>query len=1273
MSDTRCSEIPRLFSLNAPGFSLILLAFLSGFSANAATPNRVTGAVDTGQMQAIKGNMNPRASARFDRGAVDPSLHMDHMLLLFKPSAAQQADLDQLLAAQQNPSSPDFHKWLTPEEFAARFGLSTSDNSKAVAWLQSQGLTVNESGRGRNWVAFSGSAGEVSRALKTEIHRYQADGETHIANATEPSVPNALADIVGGFLGLNDFHMRSAATGFHPIGAEPNYNSGALHYLAPQDYATVYDVTPLYTAGYDGTGQTMAIVGQSGILLTDIVLFRARYNLPAKNPTVILFGSDPGFNSAQLEGNLDVEWSGAMAPNANIYYIYAADVLNALVEAVNLNAAPVISNSYGNCEIEFPVAVFRSVAQQANAQGITMLSASGDAGAAGCDRQGLDAFATRGEAATFPADLPEVTGVGGTEFNEGNGAYWAAANGSSLGSALSYIPEVAWNESSTVNGLASSAGGASAFLTRPDWQTGPGVPAVNARHVPDVSMSAAIHDGYLITYQGSVGAVAGTSASSPSLAGIVSILNQYQVAQGFQKQPGLGNINPQLYRLAQSAPSSFHDITSGSNIVPCAQGTPDCLTGSFGFSAGAGYDPVTGLGSVDANNLVTQWNTAANAVTVTLTATPASATLNDNVQLTATVVAASGTGTPTGAVNFTAGGAALGSAVLTPVGGFQTASVTFQASLLATGNAFVHATYSGDAAFSAGAGSVRLRVTPPAGAAAIQLTASPNPVYAAPAAAQGVSWQTSISVAELAGVPATITGFTIDGQAQPLAAYFPSTSIPAHGRLTANVVFRNLAVPLTRTFAIAGVDSDGNSWSRQMPVSFFGPQVFQNFNLSATPLTMTQSAAFHGPAPGYVSCPWSQLLTLDETGGYAFQIVDLTMGNVDIASQIPAIFGTTRLAPYGSLQGALCWNGITLPATNTVGIQLADEFGNVLQADVTVSFTGPAANPATLSASPAAVSLPSQTTLSVGLTDTTQAWTASVFPGNRTASWLTLSQYSGTGPGQIALTASGAGFEPGVYRANIVLQSANASPQFLEVPVMFVWSGTPSEPYQGPPSVIAGATNALSYKTAASPGMIMAVFGSQLGQSVQNASTQPLPYSMAGVTATVNGIAAPLYYVSPGQLNIQVPYEAGAGPAVLGINNQGQIAGYQFQIAPSAPGILADANGNVSPSATVTQGSTGVLYLTGDGDVTPVLQSGFSPHQGTPLSNLPKSRLPFTLTVGGIQAYLAFVGITPGVIGLTQVNFVVPASVPAGIQPVVATVGGASSAPVNLTVQAAAQ
>jgi uncharacterized protein (TIGR03437 family) len=338
-----------------------------------------------------------------------------------------------------------------------------------------------------------------------------------------------------------------------------------------------------------------------------------------------------------------------------------------------------------------------------------------------------------------------------------------------------------------------------------------------------------------------------------------------------------------------------------------------------------------------------------------------------------------------------------------------------------------------------------------------------------------------------------------------------------------------------------------------------------------------------------------------------------------------------------------------------------------------VSFSAAAPVPTTLSAAQSAVTLQQSSgtqpqpkaTLTLSLPDKTQAWTASVTPGNRTTAWLSLSQYSGTGPTQITLTASGAGFEAGVYRALVTFQSPNAVPQTVTVPVMFVWGVSLG-------SSISSAANALSFKSTASPGEILAVFGSQLSNSVQQAPGLPLPFVMDGVAATVNGVAAPLYYTAPGQLNIQIPYEAGAGPAVLGINNHGQIAGFQFQITPSAPAISTDGNGNVFPGILsanrIAQGQVASMYMTGDGDVTPTLATGATPATGTALASLPKTRLPVTVTVGGVQAFLQFIGVTPGVVGLTQVNFIVPGSVPAGVQPVVVTVGGVASPVAYLTV-----
>jgi uncharacterized protein (TIGR03437 family) len=171
------------------------------------------------------------------------------------------------------------------------------------------------------------------------------------------------------------------------------------------------------------------------------------------------------------------------------------------------------------------------------------------------------------------------------------------------------------------------------------------------------------------------------------------------------------------------------------------------------------------------------------------------------------------------------------------------------------------------------------------------------------------------------------------------------------------------------------------------------------------------------------------------------------------------------------------------------------------------------------------------------------------------------------------------------------------------------------------------------------------------------------------VRATVNGVAAPLLYVSPGQINLQVPYSVGAGPAVLGIENNGEIAGFAFQIAPAAPGVFGDASGSLLPNAQAQPGGVATLYVNGVGEVSPALRTAFSPPSTTALANLPKPVLPLSVTVGGAPAFLQFVGIAPGLLGVAQVNFIVPGSVAPGSRPVVVTVGGVTSPPVNLTVQ----
>ena len=1228
------------------------VVFLSVLSIPlAAQPGRITESIDRGRTVVLRGNRHPKVALVYDQGPADPSLELGYVTLALKPSPQQQASLDRLLAAQQDPSSPSFHQWLTPEQYGDRFGLSPGDIGKIVSWLRSEGLTVNDVARGRRWIAFSGRAEHIDRAFGAQIHRYKIDGEVRYANAAEPSIPAALENVVSGLRGLDDFPLDPLYTI-----ATPDFNSGGQHFLAPDDLATIYNISPLYAAGINGEGQRIVIVGQSAPRSTDFESFRKRFNLPVRDLQTILVGPDPGTNSSSTEMDLDIEWSGAIAPNATIIYVFAQSATRAAQYAVDRNLAPVLSMSFGRCEAEESSPSLRAIAQQANAQGITWLTSSGDSGAAGCDRQGAGPQATRGRGVNFLASIPEVTGVGGSMFVEGAGAYWANINGPNSGSALSYIPEVAWNENGA-DGLGSSGGGASALFGKPTWQTGPGVPNDNARDVPDVALASAGHDGYIIIANGAALRVAGTSAAAPSFAGIIALLNQYLVSNGLLAQPGLGNINPTLYRLAQSTTDVFHDITAGDNVVPCAQSAPDCSTASFGFSAGPGYDLVTGLGSVDANNLITQWNTRAASTTTTLTASPARVMWGGATQLTATVTGASGGSGPAGTVIFESGGATLGTAELSG----SIATLTLNSGQFPIGNRIISALYSGSASLSGSAGSVTLSVVG-SGGSAVVASATPNPVYETPPDPSGFTWIFSLQLTETAGVSTRLTGVTVNGTTQPIANYFPSANIQANGSITAAVGLRNLNAPVTNVYGFTGVDANGSRWSQQISVSFAGPLLHGAMTLSAAASPVMQNPA---AAP---SCQWSQQLNLAEQDGFAVQLFNFTAGPNDFSDQIEQLFGTTRLAPFGSLQATICSAGASPPPSTEYEVDGVDDNGGLVRARLTSTFAGPAASAGVITTSlpqvtmaVANASLSTAANLGVSVTGSSPGWSVSVFPSNRTTSWLKVSPLAGAAAGQVTLQASGAGLANGVYRATLVLQAPGAMPQYVNVPLVFVVGISTS-------TSIESVANGASFVNAFAPGSLMTVFGAELAFSTAKAPRLPLPVSMAGVSATVNGVAAPLYYVSPSQLNIQIPYETGAGPAVLGVNNLGQVSYYTFQVAASAPGIFTDQNGALLPAASGKRGQTLLLFVTGDGDVFPPLADGATPPANTPVTNLPKPRLPVAVTIGGQPAQTVFTGIPNGLAGATQINFIVPQNTSLGVQPLVVSVGGVASPPVNLTV-----
>ncbi len=677
--------------------------------ASVAIP-RLVMAVDENKRVALSGNIHPLATPAHDMGIAPDSLALSRIILVLRRSPEQEQALAQLMDAQQTSGSGAYKQWLTPAQFGAQFGVADEDIQTVGSWLGSHGMRVSHVSASHMFIEFSATAGQVREAFHTELHKFHVNGEDHWANVSDPQIPAAIAPVIAGIHSLNSFpakplhhvvgayHRSKNTSKIQPAEPQFTYNCGFDPYtdeniscygVTPFDFATIYNVAPLWNAAspIDGTGQTIAIVAETNINPQDISQFRALFGLPPGSLNVILNGPDPGLVPGdETESDLDVEWSGAVAKSATIDLVVSQSTETTLgvdlsaLYAVDNNLAPVMSESYGVCELFMGTAwnqFYNAVWQQAAAEGITVFVASGDAGAAVCDRfEGTTPQpAVEGEQVSGFASTPYNVAVGGTDFSEAFNSqlYWSAANNpTTLQSALGYIPETTWNDSCTnaifaqvgfsgnvetncnnpqLAGNVVAVGGsggrsnciAATGITpatctggyaKPVWQSGAGVPADGARDVPDVSLFAS--DGfqgssYIICEQDAVGqepcsyeflAVGGTSASSPAFAGILALVNQ-------QTKSRQGNANYVLYALAaQQNPANcnssgvvqatcvFNDITSGTNATPCAAGTTNCNVSTQGDAIGVlsgyfatpGFDLTTGLGSVNAFNLVTNWS-----------------------------------------------------------------------------------------------------------------------------------------------------------------------------------------------------------------------------------------------------------------------------------------------------------------------------------------------------------------------------------------------------------------------------------------------------------------------------------------------------------------------------------------------------------------------------------------------------------------------------------------------------------------------------------------
>lgn len=746
-------SLPRLLFTSA--IYLGLTCFGIANASAAAIKDRITGAVSSSDFVAIPNSVQPKARLANDLGPMQGDVRLQGLSIHFNMSVAQQAALDQLLADQQNPSSSQYHQWLTPEQYGEQFGLSSDDLAKVTAWLTNQGFTITGVANGRTFITFSGTVAQVQAAFATSMHNVSLNGEMHFANVTNISVPGQLSGVVMGMTGLHDFRLAARV---HPNLIKPAFTSSVSgnHYTAPGDLYSIYNMKPLLTAGINGSGQTIAVVGQVDINTADVLAFRSAAGLSTTNlPTTVHEGGDPGAakscttctppNQGDLdESSIDVEWSGAMAPAANILFVNGPDVINnSMTQAIDQNLASIVTSSYGLCEAGWgssEILVLNALFKQANVQGQTIVGVSADQGATDCD---AGPTATEGLQVDFPGSSPYVISMGGTMFNEGNttGAtnYWLGTDSTFAAgtavlsadySATGYIPEAAWNDTS-IGAFGGTGGGASAFFTKPAWQVG--TPADAARDVPDLSLNASDgHDQLLYCVNVATGAscgagfrisasntgltvAGGTSFDSQIFGGMLALVEQKIGSR-------IGNANTTIYALGNSkyyaagqntltnSTVVFNDVTSGSNAMPCASGTPSCGSGgTAGFNAVNGFDLATGWGSVNLTNLANDWSLVTplgvgtlgpNTSVTNLSSSTGAATVGSTVTLTATVTGSAGT--PTGTVTFLVNNVALGSAV--PLPGNGIATYAWITSCSALGQQVLSASYSGDTTYQGSRG-----------------------------------------------------------------------------------------------------------------------------------------------------------------------------------------------------------------------------------------------------------------------------------------------------------------------------------------------------------------------------------------------------------------------------------------------------------------------------------------------------------------------------------------------------------------------------------------
>jgi subtilase family serine protease len=1067
--------------------SVLIFLLLWGATSGAQTLQispRIVGPVDELSLTTLRGNVSAAVQAQYDRGEAAGATPLTQMRIVLARSAEQQQALDRFEQELQEKSSPDYHKWITPDQFGKLYGPADSDIAAIVAWLQSHGLTVEPVSPGRTDIAFSGTVSQVEEALHTSIHSYERNGEQFYSNTTNPSIPAALTPVIQGIAHLNTLRPRPSSiranagrmnaasrrleqipstAGSQPM---PAYNpGGGTLYLVPGDAATIYDTpNPIFNANYssatkyDGTGVSIGIPGTGVIQTRTVQNYRSDFLGNTTAPTITNLGSTTptGDNS---EPYLDMEIAGGLAPGATIHYYVANDLNGPIEQALTDNTVDILSYSYYVCEKLITTAdnvAINKMWEQAAAQGIAVTVSTGDSGSANCDdpsSNGQDvATAIDGLAVNAYASTPYDVAVGGTDFValDQNFAGYSNSGGSAktyYRTALKYIPEAVWNDSTqsdnaltddqpwgigqsifpaniiaggggpsncSANNTALNTGSCISGYSKPSWQHGAGVPADGVRDLPDISLMAGnnfynaswlvcddttnlnsgLANDCAVQPDGSFSyaAFGGTSTSAPAFAGILALVEQSTGGR-------LGQAAAQLYNLYNGSHTAaiFHDVTQGNNSVSCTQGKANCTKDTAGYyfesgyNATSGYDLATGLGSVDAVQLINYWATATSGFTATVTVTPASSSITaaQSLSVTVAVAGSAGLATPSGTVTLTGGGYTSTAESLSN----GTYTFTIPAGSLAAGTDTLAVTYSGDTNYASANGTATVAVTPITPPAFTLSATSPSAI------APGASATSMVTVTGSGGYTGAVTLSCVLASSPAGATALPTCSV------TGSAV--SLSSTVTTGTANVSVNTTAPASGELQPAPFGGSKWFKRAGGTA----LLALAIFFIPGS---TRKWRHLLAACMLG------VAIGFTAVGCGSSSPTTSGSTGSGGSGGNSPKTTPAVTVSPAKSSVAVNTPVSVavtvagsGMVIPSGTVTLGSGSYASSATaLTNGAVTITIPAST-LSVGQDALTASYTGDAnYNAATSAATLTVTTpplVGGTTPGTYTLTVTGTG------------------------------------------------------------------------------------------------------------------------------------------------------------------------------------------------------------------------------------------------------------------------